>query len=62
VPFDSGRVSIARHGRARPIASAHLFGGATLPLDAIATNDAVTLAAITNAADGTPVEWIEVRF
>jgi hypothetical protein len=54
-------VIIARHGRAHPIASARLFGGATLPLEAIATNGAVTVAAITNAPDGTPVEWIEIR-
>jgi hypothetical protein len=62
VPFDLGRVTIARHGRAHPSASAHLFGGATLPLEAIATNGAVTVAAITNAPGGTPVEWIEIRF
>jgi hypothetical protein len=62
VPFDPANVTIALGRRPAPRAIAHLLGGAAHPLDVRTGAEAVTLHANTTTHDGTPVEWIELRF
>jgi len=62
VPFDDGSVMVrrARPGRAHVVA--RLLEGGEALVEWEETAEGVTVEAVTSAADGTPVEWIEAHF
>lgn len=62
VPFDDGRVTVRRTRPGTPHVRGYLLDGGEALVEWELVGGGISLDVVTSAADGTPVEWIEVRF
>ena len=61
VPYASGKIVLRRDHEGRAKIASHYFGGSVTHATASIDNGSVTVHAVSKAADGKPLEWIEMR-
>jgi hypothetical protein len=61
VPYASGDITIRREQGGRAMIVSHYFGGSVTSSEASIVNGLLTVSAVHEITDGTPLVWIEVR-